>query len=74
MTTSLLLKISYPETPKGKRAVRRNIWGGIVGYVSGTRFWEFGLAFRTWDEAVAANWLAGESLEEAQRGTCPKDE
>ena len=62
------LPINYPETPKGKRTIRKNVWGSVVGYVSGKRFWEFGLV-GTWNEAVAANWCSGETLEEAQRGT-----
>lgn len=61
-----MLEISYPETPKGKRSVKRNIWGNLVGYVSGKRFWEFGEAFNGGNEATAEAWVKGASLEEAQ--------
>lgn len=55
--------IDYPETPKGKRSVRCNIWGNIVGYVSGKRFWEFG-ASNIVDEEIAEKWKNGASLKE----------
>ena len=53
-------KIDYPETPKGKRSIKRNIFGNTVGYVSGRRFWEFGE-----DETSAQFWADGNSLERA---------
>lgn len=52
--------IEYPETPEGKRKVKRNIWGNTVGYVSGRRFWEFGDLQET-----AKVWESGASLEAA---------
>jgi hypothetical protein len=54
------VKIDYPETPKGKRRVRQNIWGNWVGYVSGRRFWEFGA-----DAKSASFWENGATLEAA---------
>lgn len=57
MTT---LKINYPETPPGKRSIRRNVWGNVNGYVSGRHFWEFGCDMRS-----AEYWQAGASLEHA---------
>lgn len=59
------MQVTYPETPAGKRTVRINIWGNVVGYVSGKRFWEFGER-GTCNEATAKAWAEGESLEEAQ--------
>lgn len=57
-------KITYPETPTGKRKALMNIYGNIVGYVSGKRFWEFGTATGDhWWSALA--WVEGKSLEEA---------
>lgn len=50
-------------TPTGKRSVRINVWGNIVGYVSGKRFCEFG-SWTTWNEQEARAWLA-ETGEEA---------
>lgn len=58
------MQINYPDTPKGKRAVRINIWGNIVGYVSGFRFWEFGTNNYT-NRCIAEAWLAGKTLKEA---------
>lgn len=60
------LKIEYPVTPDGKRTVRRNVYGNVVGYVSGKRFWEFGCD--AWAAKVANVWLGGKSLEDAQLG------
>ena len=54
------MKPNYPDTPKGKRRIRTNIWGNTVGYVSGNRFWEFGN-----DEKSAQFWLNGATLEDA---------
>lgn len=61
------LTVQYPETPAGKRAVRANIYGNLVGYVSGRRFWEFG-ANEAWNKRVADEWLQGLALEQAQMG------
>lgn len=61
------MNIQYPGTPTGKRSVRTNIWGNVVGYVSGRRFWEFGSA-GGWTDKVAAEWLKGKTLEQAQMG------
>lgn len=52
------MNITYPETPAGKRTVRQNIYGNWVGYVSGRRFYEFGV-----DGKTAAFWAAGNTLE-----------
>lgn len=60
------MKINYPETPTGKRSVRRNIWGNLVGYVSGRRFWEFGQAYDAGNETTAKAWAAGKDLGAAQ--------
>lgn len=54
------LAVEYPETPRGKRTIKRNVWGNVNGYVSGRRFWEFGQ-----DEKTAEFWLKGATLEEA---------
>ena len=62
------MKINYPETPKGKRTVKRNIWGNWVGYVSGRRFWEFGV-----DEKSANFWAEGATLEAAHNECWLKD-
>jgi hypothetical protein len=48
------LTITYPTTPKGKRSIKRNIWGNTNGYVGGRRFWEFGT-----DETSAQFWVDG---------------
>lgn len=47
--------ISQEETPNGKRTVRENIWGNIVGYVSGRRFIEFGVT-NTSNRRTAEAW------------------
>ena len=45
-------------TPKGKRSVRRSVYGNLNGYVSG-RFWvSFGEAFDGPAEREAEAWLA----------------
>lgn len=59
-----LLRTELPETPVGKRTVRINIYGNVVGYVSGKRFWEFGSRSAT-NEADAEAWKNGASLESA---------
>ena len=55
-----LQRETYPETPKGKRTVKRNIWGNTNAYVSGRLFWEFGT-----DEKSAKFWGEGETLDAA---------
>lgn len=47
--------IPQPETPKGKRSIRWNVYGNWVGYVSGKRWKEFGS--KPWSEAEANAWL-----------------
>jgi hypothetical protein len=43
MTYRLVLnEITFPAAPVGKRTIKTNIYGNVVGYVSGRRFWEFG--------------------------------
>ncbi|MGO8241299.1 hypothetical protein ACC806_34745 [Rhizobium ruizarguesonis] len=54
------LPVSYPETPAGKRSVKRNVFGNTAGYVAGKRFWEFGT-----DEKSAGFWVKGETLARA---------
>lgn len=54
------MNVKYPETPKGKRSIRRNVWGNTNGYVSGKLFWEFGT-----DETTAQHWVEGNSLDRA---------
>lgn len=58
----LITKIDYPETPQGKRSIRCNVYGNIVGYVSGKRFWEFGTGVSA--ETDAKEWMEGKSLSE----------
>jgi hypothetical protein len=56
-----LPKIEQEETPKGKRSVRRNIYGNLNGYVSG-KFWTtFGDAFDKINQEDADAWLRGET-------------
>ena len=54
------MNAQYPETPKGKRSIRTNVWGNTNGYVSGKLFWEFGT-----DKKTAEFWLEGNSLARA---------
>ena len=68
----MAFKVNYPETPAGKRSVRRNIWGNMVGYVSGRRFWEFGSNASS--ERDADLWAKGYSLEAIQDGTAYQSE
>lgn len=67
-----ILKIGTPSsfgpTPAGKRSARRNIYGSLVGYVAGKRFWEFGDGFSKINQENAAAWVAGASLDMAIRG------
>lgn len=45
------------ETPKGKRSIRRTIYGNLNGYVSG-KFWvTFGEAYTTAAEEKAEEWM-----------------
>lgn len=57
------LEIEYPETPNGKRTVRKNIYGNVKGYVSGKMFWEFGC--NEIADKVAEAWKNGATLEDA---------
>lgn len=51
-------------TPKGKRSVRRSVYGNLNGYVSG-RFWHsFGDAFTPCNQREADAWLAGGEIGE----------
>lgn len=52
-----LLPDKTEETPKGKRTVRENIWGNIVGYVGGRRWKEFG-PIAPWTRREAEEWRA----------------
>jgi hypothetical protein len=61
------LSVNYPDTPAGKRSVRINIYGNVVGYVSGRRFWEFGPR-GGWNQMVADLWADGATLEQADTG------
>lgn len=48
------------DTPKGKRTIRRSIYGNLNGYVSG-RFWAYlGNAFSDYDQEQAMRWQNGE--------------
>lgn len=48
------------EAPKGKRTVRRTIYGNINGYIGG-RFWLcLGDAFSKYDREQAERWVRGE--------------
>lgn len=57
----------YPETPAGKRSVRSNIYGNVVGYVGRSRFWEFGSASVS-NKCDAELWVKGYSLEDIYNG------
>jgi hypothetical protein len=72
MKISLASAIAYPETPKGKRSVRTNIYGNTVAYVSGRRFWEFGCGASS--NADADLFVKGYSLEEINNGTAYEKE
>jgi hypothetical protein len=45
--------------PAGKRTARRNVWGNVVGYVSGRRYKEFGDGYGPRGEfpADVVEWL-----------------
>lgn len=66
MTYKLATKTTYPEAPKGKRSLRRNIYGNVVGYVGGKRFWEFGCGASA--ETDAELFVKGYSLEAVHNG------
>lgn len=51
-----LPQIPQPETPKGKRTVRGNIYGNLVGYVSGRRWIEFGDRWSQINQETAEEW------------------
>lgn len=67
------MNIEFPACPAGKRSVRTNIWGNVVGYVSGRRFWEFGADGIT-TRRESAMWVAGYSLEAIHDGTAYEKE
>jgi hypothetical protein len=47
------------QTPAGKRALRRTVYGTLNGYVGG-KFWcNFGDAHDNWAEREANEWLNG---------------
>ena len=58
------IKTTYPDTPKGKRSIRSNIYGNTVGYVSGKRFWEFGSG----SDTDAGLWVKGYELAQCYNG------
>jgi hypothetical protein len=60
------------DTPKGKRTVKHNIYGNLVGYVGGKRWEEFGDAYCRMNRAEAAAWAAGATRAEA-RLAMPED-
>lgn len=58
-----LPKIAQEELPKGKRSVRSNIWGNLVGYVGGKRWEEFGDCYSVMNNENAQHWIkTGERL------------
>lgn len=54
------------ETPAGKRTIKNNIYGTIVGYIAGKRFYEFGCGQSAKDDANL--FLKGYSLENILNG------
>lgn len=73
MTYRLAMKTTYSETPKGKRSIKTNIYGNIVGYVSGKRFWEFGANGES-NKCDAELWAKGYSLQEIHDGVAHEKE
>lgn len=67
------MNVTYPETPAGKRSVKINIWGNVVGYVSGKRFWEFGPTNAP-NETDSELWGKGYSLEDIYGGVAHEKE
>lgn len=61
-----ILPITVNETvgKNEKRSYRKNIWGNVVGYVSGRREIEFDCC--SYVEAWAEVWVSGLSYEEAE--------
>jgi hypothetical protein len=57
------VEVAQEATPAGKRTYRINVYGNVVGYVSGRRFKEFGLR-DGWNEREAEAWVAGRENEE----------
>ena len=56
-----LPRIQQETPPKGKRTVRRSIYGNLNGYIGG-RFWTtFGDAFDTCNQEDADAWARGET-------------
>lgn len=48
------------QAPKGKRTVRRSVYGNLNGYIGG-RFWVcIGNAFFKPDQELAERWACGE--------------
>lgn len=58
--------IAQEETPKGKRTVKANIYGNLVGYIGKKRWEEFGDCYSTCNQNVAAAWATGMTREEAE--------
>lgn len=54
------------ETPKGKRTIRNNIYGNLVGYVAGKRWEEFGDCYSEGNKRAAALWAEGMDFDEAR--------
>lgn len=65
MAYSFARETKYPETPKGKRSIKGNIYGNLNGYVGGKRFWEFGDRWSAPNIRMAELWVNGASLQEA---------
>lgn len=54
------------ETPKGKRTIKSNIYGNLVGYVGGKRWEEFGDAHLESNKRAAELWAGGMDFDEAR--------
>lgn len=65
--------VKFPAAPAGKRTVKTNIYGNVVGYISGRRFWEFGADGIT-TKRESEMWVAGYSLEDINDGTAYEKE
>jgi len=51
---------THTEAPKGKRTIRRSVYGNLNGYIGG-RFWVcLGDAFSEYDKEQADRWVRGE--------------
>lgn len=51
-----LPEIKQEPEPKGKRTVRGNIWGNLVGYIGGKRWKEFGDRWNKSNQDDAEEW------------------